>query len=521
MVRHGENQCEISARFDVSQLTAVEDWLEQRDFLNETQVEDQQNCLIRRIIRTDKPTKCYINDQPTTLGSLRELGLLLVDLHGQHEHQSLLRRPTQRQIIDQFANHPKELKQLAILAAQIHRLEKSLAEISSDNSDNADRMELLAFQLNELDEAALHPGEYQQLVADQARLSNAQELIDGIELAKDRLFHNEESNISSQLGVEIKRLEQLSEFDSELAKVTELLNSALSNLDETQSSLETSLARIEQNPERLSETDQRLATIVNLARKHRCSEEHLIEKQHALRSEYEQLAGNQSEPAQLQLKLSKLVSEYTELATKISTQRQQAAANLSEQITAQMQDLGMAGGYLDIQVEPQYADKQIISESGIDQIEYMVSTNYGMPAKPLVSTASGGELSRISLAIQVIASAQSNTPSLVFDEVDVGVGGKVAGIVGERLHNLGNNAQVICITHLAQVAAYGDHHFAVDKVSSSYETYSTLIELDHDMRIEEIARMLGGKEITDRSRAHAREMLERSDFDPASSQLAG
>lgn len=509
MIRHQEDQCDISALFDVSKLANVTAWLEHKDLCDPADGASQ-HCLIRRVVRRNKPTKCYINDQPATLSSLRELGLLLVDLHAQHEHQSLLRLETQRHIVDQFAGHDKELIEMARLAAQISRLDRELQLITQGNSDNADRMQLLAFQLNELDEANIGEGEYDELLQAQALLGNAQTLIDGIKAAEDELFHNESSNISSELGKQIHALEQLTEFDASLARPLELLNSALAQIEEAQNDLASSLAKIEQDPERLHETNQRLDTIINLARKHRCTEPQLIGRHKSLKNDYQQLENQHAKPEQLQQELAELTSNYTKVAHTVSDNRQTVAARLSTQITKQMQNLGMCGGRLEIQIEPQFDDDVVISENGIDQINYLVSTNQGMPLQALNRTASGGELSRISLAIQVITSEQSQTPCLVFDEVDVGVGGKVAGIIGKRLHALGKNAQVICITHLPQVAAQGDHHLAVDKISSEDGTYSTLITLKEQMRTDEIARMLGGTEITDRTRAHAQEMLGKA-----------
>jgi len=247
--------------------------------------------------------------------------------------------------------------------------------------------------------------------------------------------------------------------------------------------------------------------MINLARKHRCTETELPTKHRALQTEYERLKVQHCQPEKLQEQLQTLTDNYYKVARTISKARQTVARQLSINITEQMQDLGMQGGRLEIKVEPQISDDPIVSEQGIDQIEFLVSTNHGMPLKSMHKTASGGELSRISLAIQVITSEKSDTPTLVFDEVDVGVGGKVAQIVGQRLRNLGRNAQVLCITHLPQVAAQGQQHIFIDKVSTDTETYSTLVKLNDEMRTAEIARMLGGTEITDRTRAHAQEML--------------
>jgi len=505
MVRHGEEQCEVSALFSIDGLTDTQNWLEQKDLLND---DEPEYCLVRRVLRANKPTKCYINDQPTTLASLKELGLMLVDLHGQHEHQSLLRKASQRKIIDQFAGHDDGLAKVAKLASQIHRIKRELETLTQDQNDNTDRIELMSFQLDELDEVNVLDGEFEELESDHARLSNAQDLITGIETSLDRLFHNETFNISSELGKSVNQLTELAAVDRNLVPATDLLNGALAQIDEAQSALDVSLSKVDEDPEHLNEVEQRRDTLINLARKHRCLETELPSRHQKLQAELEQLKSHHHRPEELQKELDSVIEDYRSAAIRISKKRQHVAKQLSSLITDQMQDLGMQGGALSIQITPNDDDQQLqISEFGFDQIEFMVSTNTGMPLKALHKTASGGELSRISLAIQVITSEKSDTPTLVFDEVDVGVGGKTAQIVGEKLRNLGVHAQVICITHLPQVAALGNQHLFINKISTKTETYSNIIKLDDEMRTTEIARMLGGSEITDRTRAHAQEML--------------
>lgn len=505
LIRHGEDQCEVSALFDISKLNNVSRWLEDRDLIS---ADETQFCLVRRILKRDKPTKAYVNDQPTTLSTLKELGTLLVDLHGQHEHQSLLRSHTQRQIIDQFAKHGDQLKEVARLSATITRLERELKSVSDSNTDAQDRIDLLAFQLEELEAADLAQQPFSELENEHSRLANTEQLQIGIAKSLDTLFHDEQHNVSAKLGQQVAELEQLAEFDVSLAPVVEQLNNALSYLDESKSDLDHCLQRVEADPERLQEIDQRMALLMDLARKHRCTEAELEARFNQLSEEHKRLQSLLKAPETLNKQIASLREDYFKIATAISGKRKKTAELLSKKITAQMQDLGMAGGQLTISVASN-PDSNATPEHGIDQIEFTVSTNQGMPLQPLNKTASGGELSRISLAIQVITSEQAQTPTLVFDEVDVGVGGKVADIVGERLQALGKHAQVLCITHLPQVASQGAHHFAVDKVSSNYETYSTLLQLDQDQRLEEIARMLGGKEVTDQTRAHAAEMLNR------------
>ena len=506
MIRHDQDQSEITALFSIDSLSLVQDWLEQRDLNDET----NGYCLIRRIIRRNKPTRCFINDQPTTLASLRELGLLLVDIHGQHEHQSLMRLATQRHIIDQFADHQDKLDKMATLSAKIHRIEQQLANLTQHQSDNDDRLELLSFQLTELDEASILDGEFEELEQELSRLENSQALTDGIQLSIDQLYHNETSNVSSELGNQINKLTELLNFDTNLSAPHELLNSSLAQIEEAQEGLDAALRQVEQDPQRLSEVEQRVDTIINLARKHRCAENELSARHAELQTDFERIQNISNEPEQLQDELNQLTDDYASIAQEVSAKRQIVATQLSTQITTQMQDLGMQGGRLEIQVKPRQSDKVIVSEYGFDQIEYLVSTNHGVPLKSLQKTASGGELSRISLAIQVIISTQSDTPTLVFDEVDVGVGGKIASIVGKQLRRLGSNAQVICITHQPQVASQGHQHVFVDKLQHDNETYSTLIKLDHELRTNEIARMLGGDKITDHTLAHAQEMLAQS-----------
>ncbi len=507
MIRHGEEQCEITALFSISGIPETQKWLSLRDL---TAVDESADyCLVRRVVRNNKPTKCYINDQPTTLASLKELGLMLVDLHGQHEHQSLLRKTSQRRIIDQFAGHDDALSKVAKLASQIKRLEHELNNINQGQTDNAGRLELMSFQIDELDEASILDGEFEELEVDHARLSNSQDLTMAMENALDGLFNNESFNVSSELGKHLNHLSELSEYDPNLKIAIELLNGALAQVDETQSALESALSKIDDDPERLKEVEQRRDTLINLARKHRCAETELPRRHEELQAEFEKLQSQQHKPERLQKEIAELNKQYLEIASKVSKKRQKVSKQLSTLITEQMQDLGMEGGELVIQVDADL-ENPTVSEHGIDQIDFLVSTNKGMPLKAMHKTASGGELSRISLAIQVITSEKSDTPTLVFDEVDVGVGGKTAQIVGERLKNLGRNAQVICITHLPQVASQGNQHLFIDKVSTESETYSTIIKLNDDMRTNEIARMLGGSEITDRTRAHAQEMLSGS-----------
>jgi len=349
MIRHDQEQSEITALFSIENLLQVQGWLKQRDLLNDKS-ESKNYCLVRRVIRRNKPTRCYINDQPSTLASLRDLGLLLVDLHGQHEHQSLLRMQSQRQIIDQFAKHQSELDEIAKLSSQINRIKQQLIALEQNQSDQSDRLELLSFQLNELDEANVVDGEFEELEQELSRLENSQTLINGINEAIDGLYHNDSSNLTSTLGNNIKNLDDLVNYDSNLKEPHELLNSSLALLEEAQQGLEVALSKVEQDPERLNEVEQRVDTIINLARKHRCTEAELSLRHVELQSDYDKISAITAEPEKLQRELFDLQKQYLKIAGQVSMKRQTVAANLSSQITDQMQDLGMQGGRLEIQV---------------------------------------------------------------------------------------------------------------------------------------------------------------------------
>ena len=507
LVRHGEQTSEINATFDASSLYHVQTWLKDRDLSNP---DANNTVLIRRVVKENGPTKCYINDTPTTLSSLKELGILLVDIHGQHEHQSLLRKGTHRTIIDERANTTQAVSQIALLAKNIQQIQEELETLTQTASDNKDHLDLLDFQLNELVEAQLIENEFDALQQEYDILSNADELKAKIEIALEVLFDRDDNNVSSALGSQIVKLEKIKSLDSNVASAHDLIASALAQVDEAQVELNKALRHVDGDPERLADVEARRDLLINLARKHRCSENELLARQKKLQLEYDELIDGDAKPERLKQQLDSLLKDYQSQADDLTEKRSVAAKALADEISTQMQDLGMQGGRFEVQIGQRADDKPHVTQYGQDEIEFLVSTNTGMPLKPLNKTASGGELSRISLAIQVIASQSSSTPTLIFDEVDVGVGGGIAQIVGERLRKLGQNAQVICITHLPQVAALGAQHVLVEKHTESGQTSTSLTILDHDQRINELARMLGGIEITENTLIHAREMLSNA-----------
>ncbi len=509
MIRHGEDNCEVTASFSLKVDDSALEWLKAQDF------DEDNECIIRRIVKRDAGSKNYINGRPTTISNLKTLGTMLVDLHGQHEHQSLLRKGTQYQLIDDLAkandaSHVSDLKQLAQWYKGISHLKQQQSSAADNFTELSAAIDLLNFQSEELEEANVSNEEFPELEAELNRLSHAKELIEGYEESLQELTENTDSNAESLVGKVLQRIELLQEFDEELKAPTEMLHSALANIQEAQHSIQAAASKTELDPERLNWVEQRMETLINLARKHRCAETELGTKLDDIsRLLSEKMSANKS-PEDLAEDIEKMEAQYFVLSQKVRARRQTAAALISEQVTEQMQVLGMQGGRFAVAVDAM-PDNQI-SSNGNDIVEFQVSSNPGSPLQALNKTASGGELSRISLAIQVITSQSSESPTLIFDEVDVGIGGGIAEVVGSRLKQLSNYAQVVCITHLPQVAAQGHTHLLVNKTSSasSSSTSTELIALPEQERTKEIARMLGGIDITETTLAHAEEMLHKA-----------
>ncbi len=509
MIRHGKDSCEVNAEFDLKAMQHVVDWLSERD------LNDEENCIIRRVVKKDAASKSYINGRPANMTTLKQLGELLLDLHGQHEHQSLLRKTTQMQLIDdavqlQFPQHGEQLKTLNTLCKQVKQLRQQQEASEVDATEINNKIDFLSFQIDELDLAGVQDNEFEQLETEFNRLSHAQELLKGYEQTMFQLTNDEQGNVESLIGNSLQHLEVMLEFEPSLKETLELLHSALANTQEANNQLQLAASQTELDPERLTKVEQRIDTLITLARKHHCQENLLGERLQTLQAELDELEKMRKSPEALTAEIEELTVQYQQLASQASERRIKAAQSLSTDITEQMQQLGMQGGQFSVAVNQLPLEQ--MSSSGLDDIEYLVATNPGSPMKPLNKTASGGELSRISLAIQVITSQNSQTPTLIFDEVDVGVGGGIAEVVGMRLRELGKHAQVICITHLPQVAVQGQQHLLVQKTTDidSQATSSSLIALSSNQRTTEIARMLGGVDITEKTLAHAQEMLKHA-----------
>ena len=502
VVRPGCARAEVAAVFDISGIPAVQQWL-QRQAL---ETEDEE-CVARRTISRDGRSRAFINGQPVPLQNLRELGNHLVDIHGQHAHQSLVKPKIQRQILDAFGGSNGLLEEVSTLYQRIVTTERAMEQLSGSVKDRDSHLALLQFHANELSDLDLKSGELDALDEEQRRLGHAAELIDVCQEALAGISGDAgEFSALDSLQTTLRRVEGIRAYDSRLDDIVELLSSAAIHLQEGASALRHYQQNLETDPERLRSIEERLSKIHELSRKHRIPAEDLPDLLAKLRGEIEQLEGGESQLKVLAEEHSQLVSAYHRGAAALSASRQRTAAELADQVTKNMQQLGMRGGQFVILVEP--LPNQRLSPFGLDQVEFTVSANPGQPPQPVGRIASGGELSRIALAIQTITAESTAVPTLVFDEVDVGIGGRTAEIVGKALRALGNNRQVLCLTHLHQVASQAHHHLQVNKSTEAKTTRASLERLSGEARVREIARMMGGLRITESALAHARELLD-------------
>lgn len=498
LVRAGCDRAEVQASFHLGDCPAARAWLEHQD------LDDGDDCLLRRTLRGDGRSRAWINGSPMPLQAVRELGELLIGVHSQHEHQALLRRDTQRDLLDSFAGATE-------LARQVRehwrnwqdarkRHEQALAEAREQN----ERQELLRFQLEELDALALEEGELATLEGEQKRLANAEGLIRLCSQSVGLLYEQEEGSVNGLLGQIANWMEEAARQDDKLAEVLNTIESARLQAEAAADDLRHYTDGLELDPERLAQVEERLDQVYTLARKHRVLPEQLVEHHSRLREDAHQLEHFDEHLAELESASTEAEGTYRKAAETLGKQRREHAARLARGVIGHLKSLGMKGARLEVTLTPVAPCAE-----GLEQVELQFTANPGQPLKPLAKVASGGELSRISLAIQVICAQTLTVPCLVFDEVDVGVGGGIAEIVGRLLRELGEHAQVLCITHQPQVAALGHRHWQVQKQQSRKTTHTRIQALADDDRIEEVARMLGGVEITDSTLNHAKEMLQR------------
>jgi DNA repair protein RecN (Recombination protein N) len=496
VVRAGSERAEVVAEFAVERLPAVRAWLA------ETAMEgDEDRLLLRRVVDRGGRSRAFINGTAATIQQLGEVGELLVDIHGQHAHQSLVRPTAQRELLDGHAGLAATVREVGTAYREWQRLAKLRTEQETHAAARAAEREQLAWQVDELRKLAARPGEWDEIQAEQSRLAHAASLIEGARAALDAISESEGA-ASGAVAAAASRLRALTGYDSGLAEPVALLDGAAAQIEEAAHALRRYADKVELDPARLADVERRLDALHSTARKFRVGPETLPELAERLAARLAKLEAA-SDPDALREQEAAAKQRYSELAAKLSTERRQAATKLARQVTAAMKELAMAGGKFEAALRPIEAG----SAQGNESVEFLVSTNPGVEPRPLAKVASGGELSRISLAIQVITAKAAAVPTLVFDEVDSGIGGAVAEVVGRKLKLLGVERQVLCVTHLAQVAAQADHQWSVAKLTVSGATRSRVTVLAEAERVEEVARMLGGMKITDTSREHAREML--------------
>jgi len=499
LVRKGAQRAEFAAEFELADLKPARDWL------TENMLDLDDECILRRVIGADGRSRAFINGNNVPLQNLKALGELLLDIHGQHFHQSLGRRNVQRRLLDYFGG----LVDLAVATTNAYQEWRNLAdrldELRAARSDRDSGIELLKFQVNELQTLELEPGEFARLQEERLKLQNASRLAAGIGASLDRLYDAEEANANSIVADAIRTLEALAEVDGSLEPVVQMLSEAGIQITEAAESLRKYGDDLDMDPRRLEQIEDRVDAVKQVARKHQVAPDELESVHVRLAQQLDALEHAEERSEQLESAVHEAEKAYRHSAMRLSAGRSKAAKRFAAEVTEAMGGLGMPGGRFEIAVS---SLTDIAPRAhGADDVEYMISANPGQEPLPLARVASGGELSRMSLAIQVVASDGSEIPTMVFDEVDSGVGGGVAEMVGLRLRDLGQSRQVFCVTHLPQVASLGDNHFRVMKVSDGKSTKTGIKRLSENERVEEIARMLGGVEITRRTRDHAAEML--------------
>jgi len=501
VVRHGSERAELAAEFDLSSQADIRAWLQGEE------LDEEQSCQLRRVIRADGGSRSYINGRPVTLTQLKALGERLIEIHGQHEHQALLERSSQLALLDAFGGHAKTLAQVNDLARRWREVTAQIAQLGG-NEDHAERIEMLEHQVAELQRDALSASELDALNERHRQLANAGQLVQGCANVAELLDGESEFALLRALARGQSETARLALLDPRLAPVSEMIDAAQIQLVEANAELARYRDALDLDPERLGELDAQIGRLHELARKYRTPMANLKQRENELRDELNSLQGAGERLQQLAREQSSIEHEYTTAATLLSDARAQAAITLGTRVSELIAELGMGGGRLEITLEP--SAKSTPETNGRERVEFLVSANPGQPPRALRKVASGGELSRISLAIEVAALGLDEVGTMVFDEVDSGIGGAVAEVVGQKLRRLGSQRQVLCVTHLAQVAAQGHQHFCVSKVSDGQSTQTRIDSLDEKSRRDEIARMLGGIDITRETLAHAKQMLARA-----------
>lgn len=500
LIRNGKEKAEISLCFDLTHFPHVIDRLRELDLYH-----DVPECIIRRIITNDGRTRCYINGAPTTLQLVKEFGELLFHLHGQHEQQVLLKTETQREMLDRYANHLTLVLEVKEHAEKLKEVDEAIRNIREKALERIERSDYLRFQLEELQEINLKPREWEALEAEHHRLTHAEELMHHLEQALQQITENENQNAVSLLTDIRKSLELIHAVEPKAKPWIEMLNSMLIQLEDLESELKNYLTATELDPEKLQTIEARVSNIFNLSRKHKITPPALIDFQLSLTEELNKLNASDEDLAKLDAQQKNLVAQYQLAADKLSQSRQKAALKLAKEISTTIRSLSLPHGEFSIELQK---DNHPFSPHGQEKISFLIKTNPDQTLQPLAKVISGGELSRLSLAAHLALASKTNIPTLIFDEVDTGLSGATAEKIGKLLRKLGSSYQVFCVTHQPQVAACGHHHLYVEKVFKDKATITRLQILESEDKTREIARMLGGEKITEKTLEHAREVLQ-------------
>jgi DNA repair protein RecN (Recombination protein N) len=498
-VRHGAERADISARFDIRQLTQARAWLEARELPDD-------DCLLRRVVTAGGRSRAWINGQPTTIADLKALGEHLIEIHGQHAHQALLHADTHLRLLDDFAGQREAVTRLGETFRRWRGARRRLERLTSDGDEIQARRQLLRYQVEELDQLALAEDELKGLEEEQEELAHAEERLREAQFAAE-CCDNDESGALSLLTQAVNRLTALPGSDrGSLADTLGMLNDARIQIEEAARELHHFSNATELDPQRLAWVEDRLSEVHRIARKHHVLPEEVVALHGRLQEELEGLEGGDSDIEALSAEVEALHESWREQARAVGETRRQAASRFAAAVQEQLAFLAMDKARFEVELQ----ERETPAAEGLESVRFLISANPGQPPRPLVKVASGGELSRISLAIQVVAARHSTIPCLVFDEVDVGVSGATAEIVGQLLRRLGDQGQILTVTHLPQVAAQAHHHLHIEKQAKRDTTQTRMALLDEAGRVGELARMLGGVTLSDQTLAHAREMLDAS-----------
>ncbi|WP_353371208.1 DNA repair protein RecN [Aliiglaciecola sp. NS0011-25] len=506
MVRPSCDKADVCATFDITNLPKVKSWLNENDLSeHETSENEHQELMIRRVVSSEGRSKAYVNGYPVPAQQLRSLGLQLISIHGQHAHQLLLKSEIQKQLVDNFAEHGNLVSDVKQQYELLNTAQKQMAVLLAGTQKRSDRRNLLQYQVQELDEFNIAENEFIELELEHKKLSNSQALLEQSQKSFYQLYDADEGSALNAVQSSIDMLGELQEHDPELAPIVTILNEALINIDEASSQLRAYTDRLEIDPMRMQQIEQRYSQALDLARKHGVRPEGLFEHHQQLSTELAELDNQDESLEELQGKLTVLQQNYISAAEKLSASRSKAGNKLAKLVEQHIQEMNMSQAKFSVCVE--FDAELAPSPSGLDKVKFLISTNLGIKADTLEKVVSGGELSRVGLALQVISAKGNLIPTMIFDEVDTGISGPTASVVGKLLRKLGQTSQVICVTHLPQVAASGHQQMFVTKFSDKKTTETHMICLQENERIEELARLLAGDTLTNSAIANAKELL--------------